>query len=166
MPKLIKDRAIVDDSWQLLKPAADGAAPEVPASGDIIVPLKLWQVEKDSLLQRPGRVGVWLAADEEPEALAADLQHLPLVAIDFPVFTDGRGFSSARLLRERFGYGGEIRAVGDVFRDQLWYMSRCGFNAYAVKEGKDIEDALQGLNDFSEAYQISVERPRPLFLRR
>lgn len=166
MPQLIKDRAIIEDSWLLLKPAADGALPEIPVEGDIIVPLKAWQEHKQQLLQRNTAVGVWLAADEEPETLAADLDRLPLIAIDFPVFTDGRGFSSARLLRERLGFGGEIRAVGDVFRDQLWYMSRCGFNAFAIKEGKSIEDALQGLHDFSEAYQVSVERPRPLFLRR
>lgn len=166
MPQLIKDRAIIEDNWQLLLAATDGAQPEIPASGAIIVPLKTWQEYKQALLQRQEAVGVWLAADEEPEALVADMKQLPLIAIDFPVFTDGRGFTSARLLRERFAFGGEIRAIGDVFRDQLWYMSRCGFNAFAVKEGKSLEDALQGLNDFSEAYQVSVERPRPLFQRR
>ena len=166
MPQLIKDRAIVEDSWLLLQPATDGAQPDIPATGDIIVPLSTWQQHKPELLQRAGAVGVWLAAGEEPESLAADLAQLPLIAIDFPVFTDGRGFSSARLLRERLGFEGEIRAIGDVFRDQLWYMSRCGFNAFAIKEGKSVEDALQGLHDFSEAYQVSVERPRPLFLRR
>lgn len=165
MPQLIKDRTIVEDGWQLVRPAADGTV-TVPASGNVIVPLKTWQQDKAALQQRDGQVGVWLAADEEPEQLLADLATLPLVAVDFPVFTDGRGFTSARLLRERHGFAGEIRAIGDVFRDQLWYMSRCGINAFAIKEGKSIEDALQGLNDFTEAYQVSVERPRPLFLRR
>lgn len=165
MPKLIKDRAIVEDSWVLLKLADDGSLPEVPATGEILVPLALWQAQKESLLQR-GNVGVWLAADQEPELIRDDLAKLPVIALDFPAFTDGRAFTSARLLRERFAYTGEIRAIGDVFRDQLWYMSRCGFNAYAIKEGKNIEDALQGLNDFSEAYQVSVERQEPLFRRR
>lgn len=166
MPQLIKDRAIVEDSWLLLRAGDDGQLPAVPASGDVIVPLRVWQQQRDALLARDGRVAVWLAADEEPEALLNDLAQLPLIAIDFPIFTDGRGFTSARLLRERFGFGGEIRAIGDVFRDQLWYMSRCGFNAFAIKEGKSVQDALDGLNDFSEAYQVSVERPQPLFLRR
>lgn len=165
MPKLIKDRAIVEDSWVLLKLADDGSLPEVPANGEILVPLALWQAQKESLLQR-GNVGVWLAADQEPELILDDLAKLPVIALDFPAFTDGRAFTSARLLRERFAYTGEIRAIGDVFRDQLWYMSRCGFNAFAIKEGKNIEDALQGLNDFSEAYQVSVERQEPLFRRR
>lgn len=166
MPQLIKDRAIIEDSWQLLRAAEDGQLPAIPEQGDIIVPLAVWQQQKEALSARQGRVAVWLAAGEEPEALRGDLESLPLIAIDFPVFTDGRGFSSARLLRERHGYRGEIRAIGDVFRDQLWYMSRCGFNAFAIKDGKDVQDALQGLNDFSEAYQVSVERPQPLFLRR
>lgn len=165
MPKLIKDRAIVEDSWVLLKLADDGSLPEVPTTGEILVPLALWQAQKETLLQR-GKVGVWLAADQEPELILDDLAKLPVIALDFPAFTDGRAFTSARLLRERFAYTGEIRAIGDVFRDQLWYMSRCGFNAYAIKEGKDIEDALEGLNDFTEAYQVSVERQEPLFRRR
>jgi uncharacterized protein (DUF934 family) len=165
MPKLIKDRTIVDDSWLLLEPTADGVQPEVPATGAVIVPLAVWQADKDALKAR-GNVGVWLRPDEEAEAVRTDLADLPLIAIQFPVFTDGRGFTTARLLRERYGYGGEIRAIGDVFRDQLFYMSRCGFNAFAVRADKNIEDALEGLNDSSEAYQVSVERPDPLFRRR
>ena len=165
MPKLIKDRAIIDDSWVLLDSTADGALPTVPGHGKIILPLALWQAQK-AALQARGEVGVWLRPEEEAEALQDDLATLPLIAIQFPVFTDGRGFTTARLLRERYGYTGELRAFGDVFRDQLFYLSRCGFNAFAVRPDKDLEDALAGLNDFSEAYQTSVERPQPLFRRR
>lgn len=89
-----------------------------------------------------------------------------MIAVNFPAFTDGRGFSSARLLRERYGYKGEIRAIGDVLRDQLFFMRRCGFDAYAIRADRSPEDALVSLDDFSEVYQTSVEQPLPLFRRR
>jgi uncharacterized protein (DUF934 family) len=88
------------------------------------------------------------------------------VEVNFPSLTDGRGYSTARLLRERFGYRGELRAVGDVQRDQLFNLARCGFDAFLLRKDEDAADALAALNDFSEAYQASVERPLPLFRRR
>ena len=86
--------------------------------------------------------------------------------MNFPKFADGRGYSIARLLRERYAYRGEIRAIGDVLQDQLFFMKRCGIDAYAVRADKDIEAALTGLRDFSEAYQAAVDQPQPLFRRR
>ena len=109
---------------------------------------------------------VWLAPDEDPAALAGDAARLPVIAIDFPQFTDGRGYSHARLLRERYGYTGEIRAIGDVLRDQLFFMQRCGFDAFAVRPDRDPYDALKGLSDFSVTYQTGVDQPLPLFRRR
>jgi uncharacterized protein (DUF934 family) len=166
MPKIIKDRAIVDDAWRLIRPAADGALPELPAQRDVILPLTMWQAQRENLLARKSKLGVWLAPIDEPEAIAADLNKFAVIAVDFPQFTDGRGYSIARLLRERFNYSGELRAIGDVLRDQLFYMQRCGFNAFAVRTDKSIDDALNGLNDFSETYQTSVEQPQPLFRRK
>ena len=84
----------------------------------------------------------------------------------FPQFADGRGYSSARLLRERYGFVGELRAFGEVLRDQLFYLERVGFNAFAIKEGKSIEDALKAFGDFSDAYQSSAKQPLPLYQRR
>ena len=86
--------------------------------------------------------------------------------MNFPKFTDGRGYTTARLLRERYAYLGEIRAIGDVLRDQLQNLRRCGFDAFAVREGRDLEDALRGFADFSEHYQTAVTEPQPLFRRR
>jgi uncharacterized protein (DUF934 family) len=166
MPKLIKDRAIIDDSWQLIRPASDGALPELPAQGDVIVPLALWQARRDILLARKSKFGVWLAPNDEPELIAADLDKFAVIAVDFPQFTDGRGYSIARLLRERYKYTGELRAIGDVLQDQIFYMHRCGFNAFAVRADKNIEHAFTALNDFSETYQTSVEQTQPLFRRR
>lgn len=166
MAAIIKMRQVVQDNWQLLRMAADGAPPAIPPEGDIIVPLALWQARRKELLAHPGRIGVWLDSHEGPEAIAEDLGVLGLIAINFPKFTDGRGYSTARLLRERYGYKGELRAIGDVQRDQLLFLSRCGFDAFALKEGRDPEAALGAFSEFSEAYQASVVEPQPLFRRR
>lgn len=166
MPKLIKDRQIIDDNFSLLKLNEDGSLPAIPADGDVIVPLAAWLAQKDALLARNGQTGVWIDSHEEVETLGSDAGKFALVAVNFPAFTDGRGFSTARLLRERFGYRGELRAIGDVFKDLLYYMQRCGFNAFAVRADKDIDEALKGLNDFSDGYQVAVDQPVPLFRRR
>ncbi|MDH5220714.1 MAG: DUF934 domain-containing protein [Betaproteobacteria bacterium] len=103
---------------------------------------------------------------EDPAAVADRLGSAARVEVHFPKFTDGRGYSIARLLRERFGYRGELRAVGDVPRDQLHYLARCGFDAFLLRDGEDAKGALAALAGFSEAYQSSVDRPLPLFRRR
>lgn len=157
--RVIKDRQIVDDAWTLLEPGAP-----VPELGDVIVDLKTWNAGHAGFATRQGRVGVKLASDESPEQIEA-LESAPLVAVDFPKFSDGRGYTSARLLRERHGYKGEIRAVGDVLRDQLFYMARCGIDSFALKAGKDIQGALEAFNDFSVTYQPAADDPRPLWRR-
>jgi uncharacterized protein (DUF934 family) len=119
-----------------------------------------------SLRQRGGRVGVQLRSDQEAKALAEFVAELSVVAIEFPGFKDGRGYTTARLLRERFGYKGELRAVGDVLRDQLFFMLRCGFDAFELKPGKDIDGALNAFREFSVTYQGAADDPRPLFRRR
>lgn len=161
MGKVIIDGAIVDNQWQRLE--GDALEAELP-SGKIIVPLAYWQAHRDALLNR-GDVAVWLAPGEEPKDLDDDLGALPLIAIHFPAFKDGRGYSYARELRTRYGFKGEVRATGDVLRDQLFYMTRCGFNAFEVREDRSIEEALEGLNDFSVTYQGDVNEPRPLYRR-
>ncbi len=185
MANLIKNEKIAADSWLRLELSADGSLPAIPAAGDILVPLALWQAAAGELLVRQtGRLGVWLDSDEDPVHISSSLQALSLIAVNFPQFTDGRGYSIARLLRERHGWKGELRAIGDVQRDQLFYLSRCGFDAFLLNDGQDApqEDLLRSvpqqdllrsaqaavaaLSDFSEAYQTSVERPLPLFRRR
>src|SRR5450759_2334216 len=121
MPLLIKGRAIVEDRWALLREAA--SLVDVPSGTPVIVPLALWQSEHSALAARDD-VGVWLKPpSDDPDALAGDAAQLPLIAIDFPKFVDGRGYSSARLLRDKHRFGGELRAIGDVLRDQLYYLS-------------------------------------------
>jgi uncharacterized protein (DUF934 family) len=163
MPLLIKDRAVVEDRWTLLRDAASLA--DVPAGTPVIVPLPLWQAEHDALAAR-GDVGVWLKPNEDPDALAGDIAHLPLIAVDFPKFVDGRGYSSARLLRDKYRFGGELRAIGDVLRDQLYYLRQCGFDAFAVRSDRNAVDAIVAFDDFTDNYQSTVARPVPLFRRR
>ena len=163
MPRLIKDGAIIDDRWTLLREASSVA--DVPRAQAAIVPLALWLQGREALRARAD-IGVWLKPSDDPEVIAGDCPALPLVAVDFPQFSDGRGYSLARLLRERHGFAGELRAIGDVLRDQIYYLAQCGFNAFAVRADRDIEDALRGFSDFSDNYQATWARPVQLFRRR
>ena len=167
MSRIIKNGQVIDDVWLVLK-LAEGETPEVIALPDAptLLPLAVWLARKDEILARRQPVGIWLESSEGPEAIANDLAHFTVIGVNFPKFADGRGYSTARLLRERFAYTGEIRALGDVLQDQLFLLKRCGFDAFAVREGKDIEAALAGLNAFSESYQSAVDQPQPLFRRR
>ena len=161
--RLILQRELREDTWHLL--TADDAP--APADVDLLLTLAQWQARHSEWLARAtGRLGVRLEPADDPDALQPDLARLALIAVNFPSFTDGRGYSTARLLRERAGFTGELRAIGDVFRDQLFYLSRVGFDAFLLREGESAEQALASLDDFSEAYQASVERPQPLFRRR
>ncbi len=166
MPKLIKDGAIVDNTWTLLaKPEGEAAAIEVPA-GQVIVPLSVWQAQKDQLQSRTD-VGVWLDSDDVAEDIGEEANRFPVIGVNFPGFMDGRSFSTARILRERYGFTGELRAVGNFIRDQLCYLRRCGVNAFAFANPEtNLEVALKSLDDFNEYYQASVDQPLPLFRRR
>ena len=167
MAKIIKNGQIVDDAWLVLK-LSEEQAPESVALPDTptLLPLAVWLAHKDEILARKQPVGIWLESNEGPESIANDLKHFTIIGVNFPKFADGRGYSTARLLRERFAYSGEIRALGDVLRDQLFLLRRCGFDAFAVRQDKDIEAALAGLTAFSESYQTAVDQPQPLFRRR
>lgn len=171
---IIKGRQVVEDDWQVLRlaepaegaPAVDPSTVAVP-EGKFIVPLSLWLVQREVLAPRTaaGEIAVWIASDERPETLKGLLAQFPLIAVDFPKFTDGRGYSIAYNLRTRLGWTGELRAIGDVLRDQLFSMQRVGFDAYSVRADRDVHDALKGLSDFSETYQASVDQKVPLFRR-
>ena len=162
---IIKNKAIVADEWTVLRPDAEEAAENVlVAQGRVIVPMRVWQAQRDTLVQR-AETGVWLASDDRPEDLQEDIQKFTVIAVDFPKVADGRGYSLAYLLRERLGFTGELRAIGDVLRDQLYYMQRVGFDSFALRSDKDMQAALKGLNDFSISYQASCDQSQPLFRR-
>ncbi len=165
MQKLIKDGAIVDNIWTVIAKPEAGADVDLTAT-NIIVPLQVWLANKGQLQSRKD-VGVWLDSDETAEQISADANSLPLIAVNFPLFMDGRAFSTARLLRERYAFKGELRAIGNLIRDQLCYLRRCGVNAFAFANPDiKLEEALKSLGDFSEYYQASVDQPLPLFRRR
>ena len=160
MPKIINNGQVVDDNWQVWRDAEN-----VPSTDKVIVPLTLWQQHREAL-SALGDIAVYLASDESPKALTdSDLSTVRFIAVDFPKFMDGRGFSYARELREQRKYQGEIRAIGDFIRDQLFYMKRCGFSSYALPN-EELDAALASLSDFSESYQPSIDQPLPLFRRR
>ena len=155
--KAIKDKRVVDDAWHLVK---DDEA----ADANAIVSLSRWNADRVALLAAGTPVGVVLRSNESPDDVA-DRDKLPLIAVDFPVFTDGRGYSTARMLRSRLHYKGEIRAIGDVMRDEMFLMRRCGIDSFAVKATKDIAKTLSAFEDFSVTYQAAADDERPLFRR-
>ena len=164
-----QDARIEAEEWRYVDVPGDvspSALGEGWGEGPIVVPLALWQEKRAELASRAAPVGVWLKPDDDPAVLAADLAHLALVAVHFPKFADGRGYSTAFLLRTRHGYKGELRAIGDVGRDQLFLLKRCGFTSFALAPHRDPEAAVAGLDDFSLRYQGSVDDPLPLFRRR
>ena len=164
MQRIIKNGQLIDESWHLLP--KDATLDGIPNCDDLIVPLGLWVEHSTALKARDGGLGVWLDAGEEIEEIADQLDNFQVIALNFPAFTDGRHTSPAYLLRNRYGYKGEVRAIGDVLRDQLFSYLRVGFDAFALREDKDPLDALKAFEEFSEVYQASTDQPLPLFRRR
>jgi uncharacterized protein (DUF934 family) len=153
---------IIIDHWQRL--GDDDPLPDLDAL-PVLVSLARCERDAQRLRARPGQFGAWLPGDADPEAVADAIRELPVVAIEVAKFTDGRHYSLARLLRERYGYAGELRAFGDVQPDQLFYMRRCGYGSFELKPGKSLETGLRTLAAFSVSYQAGADAP-PLFRRR
>lgn len=154
MNVLRADGTVVCWPWRLVR---EEQAPVQP--GDV-VPLRRFQ----ALPTRAG-IAVWLAPDDEPQALVGWFETVPLIAVDFPKFTDGRGYSLAALLRSRFAFRGELLACGDVLIDQLFYMKRVGFSAFALRADQDLQAARAALHAFTESYAGAVDPPLPHFRR-
>ena len=158
--QIIKDKAIVNDDWQLVR-EIDETAP-LP-EGKVILPIAYWQANREALLKQNNEHAVWVDGDTETEVLLGDLEHFSIIALDFPAFKDGRSYSHARLLRERYNFKGELRGIGDILRDQIFFLYRCGINSFEVREDKDIEDALNAFNDFSVRYQAAADDAVPIY---
>ncbi|MFM9885061.1 MAG: DUF934 domain-containing protein [Burkholderiales bacterium] len=161
MSKLINQQRHLTDQWVRIDDAA-----ELPALAPALVSLSRWQRERALIGARNGPFGVQLESHHEASSVAEHVGRFGLIAVHFPKFTDGRGYSIARTLRERLAYRGELRATGDVLRDQLFNLARMGFDTFDLRTDQDIDASLAAFRDFSEAYQVSVERPIPLFRRR
>ncbi len=158
---LIKGGEIIDDPW--IKLADDDP---VPPEGSLIVSYPRWQQDSQILISRARPLGLLLASDQSPVLIADDLDHFEVIALEFPIFRDGRAFSYARLLREHMGYQKEIRAVGDVLRDQFYFMLRCGFDAFEPTKATDARDWAAAISEISLAYQPAADDHTPIsFLR-
>ena len=158
---LIREGQLVPDSWIKLD---DDAA--LPAVGDIIVSLDRWRQDRDGLANRSGRLGLVLSADQRLDDIADALDGFALIALDFPKFNDGRPYSAARLLRERYGYRGELRATGRVLRDQLLFMVRCGFDAFEVEDVAVAGQWTRALAEINVFYQPAGDDQVPVYWRR
>lgn len=154
---LLKDGKAVDDSWIAV---ADGEA--IPADRPAILPLERWKAERDALRGHNAPLGVRLESGDKVEDIADDLGRLALVTLDFPKFQDGRAFSSARILRERHGFKGELRAVGNVLRDQFLFMRRCGFDAFEVADAAAAETWRRAIAEITVAYQPAADDLTPV----
>ena len=150
MPTLVRDLRIAEDDWRLVD--------EGPAAPGLIAPLDAWR-------ENPDGAGVWLRSDAEIDAVAEEILAAPVIAIEFPAFADGRGLSMGALLRSRHGYGGELRAFGEVVPDLTEYMHRCGFNAFVMANERDAQAAIASIGRMSDHYQASVREPVPPFRR-
>ncbi len=158
---LLKDGKVAEDVWA---PVEDGA--ELPASGPVLVSLARFKTEHGSLLAGNHSVGVKLANSDDPAEIAAWLDRISLVVLDFPKYTDGRALSQSQLLRRRHGYKGEIRATGQVLRDQLRLMIRSGFDAMVIDEA-DAEAIYDiSAHEFSEFYQSAADTSDTIFVKR
>jgi uncharacterized protein (DUF934 family) len=156
---LAEDGSLGDDHWRHL-----GDDEAVPVSGPVTVSLGRWRKAEPTLSERTDPVGLRLANTVAPQDIAGDLPRFALIVLSFPKFTDGRAYSQARLLRTRFGYTGELRAEGDVLRDQLLFMKRCGFNSFVVGERAVKEDWAKAFGEFDVFYQQAPDG-RPWVMR-
>ena len=157
--RLLRDRRIVIDEWRYIaEAAADASAP-------LIVTFDQWKMEPDTWIARGSPLGVVLSAAHRVEDLAPDLEHFSLVAAEFSGPSEGRGYTQARLLRERWNFKGELRATGHVRTDQVFFMARCGFNSFELPD-TDFDTALAALSTFSAAYQPSNDQGLAVKLRR
>ncbi len=161
MQKLIKNGDITENYWDII---SDEQAIEIAQLKNALVPLDLW-IKNEAQLLNNGKVGIWVPGDTAFDSLPESVFQAAIIAISFPAFADGRGFSLARQIREHKDFSGDIRAIGAFVPDQLYYLTRCGFSSFVLD---DVDDSSinECLNAFSNSYQAAVDEPRPLFRRR
>jgi uncharacterized protein (DUF934 family) len=168
-PRVLRRGSVVEDEWLLLE---DGLAEQCisdsgrPAAGKVIVPLARWRSEREALLSGCTAVGVLLPNTEDVEAVYPHLGNRPLIALQFPGFTDGRALSQAVVLRTRLGFTGELRAVGDIIRDLVFWLGRCGFDTIVPRQDQDLEACRLALDELPVSYQAAADGRTPVWIRR
>jgi uncharacterized protein (DUF934 family) len=159
---LIKDgRIAAEDTWRTLSDDQP-----VIGNGPVIISFERWRDHKDALGRHNGPLGIRMKSDQPPALIEDDVHRFDLIALEFPTLQDGRAFSYARLLRQRHKFKGELRAVGDVYKDQLFFMQRCGFNSFELPAGRDPDNALGALKTFSVVYAPAADDAKPAYQRR
>lgn len=164
--QIIRNRRISENHWQRVPEGGLDLDSSARLPTGVIVSLDDWRRHKHELLGRGVPVGVRLRAHDDVDAIAADLGNLELVALEFESFTEGRPYSQARTLRERYGFDGEIRALGDISRDRLAFMERCGFNAFELGKDHDLHGALAAFTEISDVYQRAADGRSEIASRR
>ncbi len=163
--QIIKDKQVVNDSWQVLRlHEGESADRIVVPQGNYLVPLPVWNCQWEALRSRR-ELGLWLGGFERVEDIPDDVHRFPVIAVDFHKYTDGRGYTLAYRLRKQYGYHGELRAMGDILQDQLFALKRVGFDSFSMRADQDVQRALSGFGTFSVKYQASVDVEAPLFNR-
>jgi uncharacterized protein (DUF934 family) len=150
--QILKHQQLIENTWKFLPD--DAEIPDQPIA--ITISLKRWIQEQEILKKYPGKLGIRLNPDDSLDSLSSALKKVQLIEINFPTFTDGRGFSFAQKLRTQFNYEREIRAVGEFMLDQIYYLSRVGVNSFALENRENLPDVMAMLNEFSDSYQTSV----------
>jgi uncharacterized protein (DUF934 family) len=164
-PILIKDDQVLEDEWVLIS-KEDVLEKKINyEKHKLILPLSLW-LENKSFFIGKSNIGIWIDSSEDPGEIGSDCNQFSLIAINFPIFTDGRGYSYARILRDNLGFLGDLRAIGDILCDQMYFYRRCGFSSFLVRGDVDPEQAIRSLNDFNMNYQSVSDKNQPIFHKR
>lgn len=164
MQKLTKTGSVQSLDWEMTE-REQALSIDSLASGNWLVHIEQF-ISNASSLSGHDNIGIWLAADDDAAKLAPFCKQLKVVAVNFPAFTDGRGFSHARIIREQLGFSGELVATGGFMQDQLFYLKRCGFDSFHVADDADIDSMRASLQDFEHSYQAAADDPRPIFRKR
>lgn len=160
MQNLINQESILENNWTIITDESGDFT-----QANIMIPAYYW-LENQDVFSGRNDVSIWFAGDAELSDFKGLLNKVSVIGVNFPAFADGRGYSLARLLTEREGFTGELRAIGDVLIDQLFFMKRCGFNSYLLKDGVNAEKALNYFSTFNEPYQLAADIKEPLFRRK
>ena len=166
MQNLIKNGEVIDDDWRILEKSSGLDALNTSMKTSVIVPLNFWKLYRSEAKAYSDKIALWLDSDELISDINNQINEFSVIALNFPVFSDGRSYTNARELRQSLNYEGEIRAIGDVLRDQIFYMSRCGFDSFQLRPDQDPSACIEALQDFQESYQSTSENHNPLFRRR
>ena len=162
--RILRRRELIEDDWTLLEDG--GAADASAAGGKVIVTLARWRSQREALLAAHAAVGVLVPNTADIEAVYPEIDGRPLIALQFPTFSDGRALSQAVVLRRRVGFTGELRAVGDVIRDLVFWLGRCGFDSIVPRQDQSLEACREAFEELSVAYQAVADGHTPVWVRR